>query len=633
MTPNAQDIYKSILYRAADIYEVDYDDVEKDIGQQFDPIVRFMSGALASELERVYQHINETESRLQKRLAKVILPEYYHLPQPAHALASAKAIADPILIDDTTSFKVVKEEDTTSEVALSPLFPTKITAGEIKIMATETQVVNTSKRQRLKRNQKISQLTEARKLLIGIESPEPLTNWQGVNIYFNLRGISDNDIEKDLFFAAIPNSKCTFHGYRLKCNKGLSQNDLILEDYLNGNERYESIVRARYEQHFLTFLDTEVPLVEPVLAEKYLTNWFESKNTLTSETKAEISNLHEQLKKPLYWLEIQLSKSVEVSQLEDRLEVKLNIFPVVNRKLNGNEKGGHHYLRDNSIKWVTLNPEDDFLSIRRVYEENSPEKPVFTFKPFADFKEDRKPSYTIRLGGVGRWDEFNAWQRLAYVVSILQDNYKHKELIEQAASSLSLEEVHHLLGKKIANTTKEEKPVSDIYVLLHAGIASSIRVRVEYWTSLGDLANGLATKSKLICDSKHKSSLEKNYLTLVTSTVDGKAPLNSTQQLSAMKSALLSRGRIVTREDVKVFCKTFLNEKLEEVKIKDGVGTDPRFDFGMTRILEVRLKPAPQSIKEDWEGICRQVQQLLEQKSTSSIPIKVGLLQEHITTV
>ena len=89
MNYSAESLYKSILYRAADIYDVEYEDVERDIGQNFDPIVRFMAGACASELERVYQHLHDTEGRLQKRLAKILLPEYFHLPQPAHALATA----------------------------------------------------------------------------------------------------------------------------------------------------------------------------------------------------------------------------------------------------------------------------------------------------------------------------------------------------------------------------------------------------------------------------------------------------------------------------------------------------------------------------------------------------------------
>ena len=86
---NKNDLYRSILFRAADIYEVDIEDVERDIGQNFDPIIRFMAGALAAELENVYRHLDDTEMRLQRRLTKILLPEYYHLPQPAHALATA----------------------------------------------------------------------------------------------------------------------------------------------------------------------------------------------------------------------------------------------------------------------------------------------------------------------------------------------------------------------------------------------------------------------------------------------------------------------------------------------------------------------------------------------------------------
>lgn len=631
MTPNAPDLYKSILYRAADIYEVEYEDIERDIGQQFDPVVRFMAGALASELERVYQHLNDTESRLQKRLAKVLLPEYFHLPQPAHALAKANASSDALIIDESVAFEVDVEDTEKEEVAFTPLFPTRILPAEIKLIVTENQVLAAANRPKIRRRGAGSQMEEVRKIALGFEASEPITNWQGASLYFNLRGGNTEESEKALFFAAIPNSKCTFHGESLNAQKGLSQKELILEDYLNGNERLQSMVRARYEHHFLTFTDQEIPEVNPILPQDFLLQWFANSIPDEAQVSEIVSKVDPDLNKPMYWLEIQLAKPVEITQVAARLSIQLNVFPVANRRLNGNKQGEHHYLRNNSIKWVPLKPKEDFVSIRRVFEEQPPEYQTFLFKPFAEFKEDRNPSYTLRHGGVGRWDDFNAWQRLAYVVGILQDNYKQKELIQEAATSLSLEDVHHLLGKKISKTAKDEKPTRDIYVLLHAGISAGIRVRVEYWTSQGTAANNIAAKTSLKCISKQKSSLESDTIQLISASTDGHDPLNSTEQLNAMKNALLSRGRIVTREDVKVFCQSFLNDKLEEVKVVDGVGTDPRFDFGMTRLLEVQLKPSRKARKEEWEGICRQLQTLLEQKSTSSIPIKVRLAPQAIT--
>lgn len=626
-----EELYRSILFRAADIYDVDYEDVERDIGQQFDPMIRFMAGALASELERVYQHIHDTEGRLQRRLAKVLLPEYYHLPQPAHALATAKATSDAFIIDETTSFIKEAEDEDHKDIAFSPLFPIRILPAEVRVIATEHQLIDVKNQPRLRRRAGQGKPEEVRKIAIGFEASEPITNWQGASLYFDLKGSSTGDVDKALLLAALSKARCSFHGQKLKVQSGIPENSLILEDYLNGNERLQQIIRARYERHFIGFTDTEIKEVEPSEAPVFLDNWYRQFSTEEGAAKKLIAKLDAKLKEPLYWLELELAKPVEIFHLESRISIRLNVFPVVNRRINGHQKGEHYWLRNNSIKWISLKPEEDFLSIRRVYEEKAPEYTTFTYKPFAEFKEERKPSYTLRYGGVGRWDDFNAWKRLAYVVNVLQDNYKQDELVNEAAAAMSLEDIHHLLGKRISKTAKEEKPTKDIYVLLHAGITSGIRVRAEYWTSVGASANNVSAKSRLKCVSKDKSYFDADSIELISNTVDGKDPLNSTQQLEALKSLLLSRGRIVTREDVKVFCKTFLADKLATVEIKDGVGTDPRYDFGMTRLLEVNLTATKKAMKEDWEGICQQLQELLEQRSTSSIPIKVSLVNPATT--
>lgn len=625
MNITADDLYKSILYRAADVYEVEFDDVERDIGQQFDPMIRFMAGALASELELVYQHVHDTESRLQKRLAKVLLPEYFHLPQPAHALATATPNSEPLFIDETTAFLKEREEEETSDVSFTPVFPGRVLPATIKVIATESRILDPKSRPSLRRGKQVAK-EEARRIIIGIEASEPLTEWSGASLFFDLRGRVRDESERARFFAAIPNSQCRVGGYLLNVTNGLPKSELILEDYLNGNERLQTQIRARYERHFLTFHNSEIPESEPKLPATILNRWFRTSMPNEEDVAAQMAKLDPSLDKPLYWLEVELSRPLEIEQLSSRLTVRLNVFPVVNRRLNGSGKGEHHYLQTNSIKWVALQPKEDFISIRRVYQEKPPEYAPFTFKPFADFKEERKPAYTLRHGGVGRWDDFNAWQRLAYVVGILQENYQANELIQKAATALSLEDVHHLLGKKIAQGNKEQKPTRDIYVLLHSGVTSGLRVRVEYWTSQGEESNGIAAKTRLVCNSKEKSSLDKDSISLITATLGGRDPLNATQQLNEMKSTLLSRGRIVTREDVKIFCKSFLQDKLQEVVVQDGVGTDPRFNFGMTRLLDVILTPSKKSKKEDdWEGLCQQLQNLLEQKSTSSIPIRVGL--------
>lgn len=624
MLPTSHHLYHSILLRAADEWGIEYEDVERDIGQQFDPVVRFLAGACASELERVYQHLHDTESRLQDRLTKVLLPEYFHLPAPAHALATATTSEEELVIDETAGFELVEGEgEEKGKFAFTPVFPIRLLPVKLKVLATENLLFESGRRPSYRQGQEEGR--EFGRILLGFEMTEGVSNWKGATLCFDLKGGGEEDPARAKLFAALSKSRCFLDGVEIQTRPGLPKPNLLLEDYLNGNERLHSQVRARYDRQFLTFLENELQKTSPKLVGEFLPQWFASAISDPEELEKQMSRLDPGLKKPLHWLEIHFGYPVELDQVEARLSVRFNVFPVANRRLCGAGNGEHHYLQNTSIKWLHLQPEEDFVSIRSVYEEKPPEYPPFTFKPFADFKEDRNPAYTIRHGGVGRWDDFNAWKRLAYVVGVLQEQYEHNELIQKAASSLSLEDVHNLLGQKISKTAAEQKPTRDIYILLHSGITAGIRVRVEYWTSPGAAGNGIPARSSLRCTTKLAFSLDKDSIELVTSTIDGRAPLNSTEQVDAMKSALLSRGKIVTREDVKAFCREFLRDKISDLSVQDGVGTDPRYDFGMTRQLEVRLAPTQKAKKEDWEGICHQLQGLLEQRSTSTIPIRVML--------
>lgn len=622
MKPTQQDLYTSILYRAADIYGVEVDDVEKDIGQNFDPVVRFMAGAMASELEKVYNHLDRAEGRLQERLAQVLLPEYYHLPQAAHALATAQPLSDNLIIDQNVLFQTDIERSTEPPIHFTPVFPSLLLPAEIKIVATDNEIIKIASRGRSRIMEK-SLPKEIQKITLGFESADAIENWQGASLYFNLIGRSSLESERTLFYSALTNAQYVHGGKLVRHIKGLGHNELELEDYLNGNERLESNLRARYNHMFVTFTESALEEVKPEEAKSYLGKWLEEALVGDTDLAAKLDDCSAQFDKPLFWLEIYLARPIEVSDISTRLRLSFNVFPVVNRKLNGHRDGEHHFLKNNAIKWIPLTPEDDFLALKSVYEEKSPEPVHYVFKAFSEFRQEKRPSYTIRHGGIGRWDEFNAWKRLSYLIEVLQENYKYEELIDAAASSLSLEEVHQFLGNKIAASNEEEKATKNIYVLLHSGDSSGVRARVEYWTSIGEAANGINSKTSLECISKQKTNIDKGSISLISSSSDGKNPLNNVEKLDAMKSSLLSRGRIVTREDVKDFCREFLGTKLEDVLTEDGVGSDPRYDFGMTRMLNVILVPTKSAKKEDWDGLCRQLQVLISKRSSSNIPINV----------
>lgn len=617
---NSSDLYKSILFHAAEVYGIDYEDVERQLGQEFDPMVRFMAGALADELEGVYQQIDNTEQRILRRLSQVLLPEYQQLPAPAHALLRCSADNVGFIIDETTQF-VYKDVDNDTDIGFTPVFPSRILPATVKVIASERKVFSRS-RKALRKKSKSGTVDPVRRISLGFSTKTPIRNWNAASLFFDLVVGSENEPERAILFNALKKSQCAYHRNVLSVRNGLPHAALSLEDHMNGNERLHNRIYNFYQHQFLTFTDQDIPDAQPMEAGAYLQKWFKRYGNSEEDLEKQLELLGDNKDEALFWLEVEFSKPVEIESLETKLRVDFNVLPVVNRDLNGEGKGEHHYLQDYSIKWVSLEPKNDFLSIRKVYEEKG-EKSPFVFKPFADFKGERDPSYTIRLGGVGRWDNFNAWHRLAYIVSVLREDFKYTELVEQAAGALSLEDVHQLLKDRIDRSDAEQSPLHNIYVLLHAGVQRGMRVRIEYWTCIGSEANGIPARASLQCTSREKSKFTKGSMELLSLTQGGRDPLNNVEQLYAMKQALLSRGRIVTREDIKAFCMAELGELITGVDIRTGVGVDERFDEGMTRILEVEVFPHRDSLHEDWTGRCRQIQNELEMKSSSSIPIRV----------
>ncbi len=616
MEITSKEIYESILFRAADEWGIDSDDIDRDIAQRFDPIVRFLAGACASELEQVYQYINRSEMRIQERLVRILLPEHLHLPKPAHALIKCDAISEDIIVNETTGFQI-KDDDSVREVNFSPVFETRILPVKLEFLATNHDVINLNKRAASKLKSKEESVIEFSKLLIGFSISGEVNDWIGASLYFDLLNNQKDPNDKSKFFANLKGVKCYLNGKYIFTETGLSKVDYILEDSVNGNEKLHQEVRTRYERQFLRFASTpeQWDSTQLYTIGDKLKNWMQ-------DAKDEMV-FNEYPDTALHWIEIHFPQSMIFDQFEKRISVLFNVFPALNRKLCGAANGEHHYMNSSTLKWIHLQPKDSFLAIRRVYEEKPPEFKVFLYKPFSEFKEEKLPSYTIRHGGVGRWDELNAWQRLSYVLSVLQENFSHQEILNKSADALSLEELHQLLKKKIENSKEEKKPDKDIYVLLHSGLQGNLRVRLEYWTSIGAEGNGIYANQKLNCITKESISLQSNSIFTLSETEGGRNALNGTEELDALKTALLSRGKIVTREDLKMFCKDFLSDKINNLEIMESVGSDIKFGDGIMRILIVLLTINPKYNKLDWEGICQQMELLIFQKSTNTIPIKV----------
>jgi hypothetical protein len=621
MHPTAQSIYQNILRRAADEWGIETDDAEKSIGQNFDPLVRFLAGACAHELSGVYAHLNETELRLQDRISRLLLPEYLQHPRPAHALVTAAPYQHWVDIDETLSLLRKTDEDET--FAFAPIQPTRLIEATLKVVVADGQILDLRKKMIPRLKSDLLKPDTFTTLWLGIETTVLPSDWQGVSLCFDLKNTIDSS-EKTRFFQHLAQSKVWLNGQLVSVQAGLPHVEATMAQQLNGEERTRHRVRLAYQHRFITIWAAEN--MENILqqpTERCLRGHLAHYQLSETAVSAQLNQVDDKIKESvLTWLKIQLPTSVNVYDLAARLSIRFNVFPVVNRRLCGIHAGEHFFVQNNAIKCVHIQPDEPFAGIRVVRNESAHQQ--LTFRPFSQFRESSEPTYTVRYGGAGSRDNYRAWQRLAYLSGVLRDEYKQQEWIQKAGNALSLEEMHQLLGKKISTMDAQTEAFQDIYILLHAGFSGNgTRFRVEYWTCRGASANKILAQSDL---TSNCSDLETNSIELVTTTEGGMDAPNELSRLETLRGMLLRRDRIVTKEDVKSLCRAELGAQIMGVVVRSAIGQDPRFQFGMTRLTEVVLTPNPNQEVENWESVCQRLQLMLEEQSCSTVPFKVRIL-------
>ncbi|HCE56563.1 MAG TPA: hypothetical protein DER09_01905, partial [Prolixibacteraceae bacterium] len=161
----------------------------------------------------------------------------------------------------------------------------------------------------------------------------------------------------------------------------------------------------------------------------------------------------------------------------------------------------------------------------------------------------------------------------------------------------------------------------DAYLVLESE-ASYDKIFVEYWTMSGELANNIRPGSKL--NVRRGADFNDKNVVFITQTVGGKHTLQKEEKINTLRSSLLSKGRVVTVEDVKALSIVIFGSTVKNVEVEKGVFLDPAIGKGMSRCLDVfitlgRNDLSEPEIKHRTEDLKKQ----LIQKSTNILPYRV----------
>lgn len=574
-----------------------------------DPLVHLLIGACAAEAKSIYDAIQESDDRLLQRLLRYLLPEAFLFPQPAYGIARAQPTVSSCQLAASQEFKALVNDRV---FPFSPLFETTLLGGLVRFIGLDSRIIESKPGSPYLSGTGPETVS---KLLLGIETKQPLTSLENVALYFDWRGAMS---ERQAFLQALSTGHWTCNGKELKRETGLTADSGLLAEQFQAESRLLRQVAARYrlQFHLITQASLAPPL--PESAPTVLTQWLGSPAPME---QGERSGAH------FTWIRIDLPCPLQLTDVARNLVADINHFPVANRRLLRKADEGTYFSKSLGFEAAVLEPKDGhFCGIHSVIDlETGAEIPSVAFSKLLGEDRDR-PGYTLRYGGAGRYDNLNAWERLSYLLGLLRQEHKDREAIEELGLKLTLEEVHEALGKRILkglNQKAEKDHTPPAYLFFRLGRSQKLDAEVRYWITQGEEANQIPAGTLLYAEPPI-AGIDPASPRFVTPTTDGKTTVSQTEQTLLLQDSLFRRERIVTAHDIKSLCRKMLGDHLKEVAIQPYFDTNGDSRSGIRRAMEVLLK-VDEADDVHLYQIGQEIETILKENSVGTVPYRVRL--------
>jgi hypothetical protein len=248
------------------------------------------------------------------------------------------------------------------------------------------------------------------------------------------------------------------------------------------------------------------------------------------------------------------------------------------------------------------------------------------YKPFHSFGSEtaNEEGYMIRHGGVARFDSRDAKETINHLIDLIRDERASFALLGTDLISSELKQLDQIISrlKQRFEAIDVVSDDSNSYLILNCN-SNFERANVQFWTTSGELANSIRSNSKLTI--QNGSDLDTNSVIMITNSFGARQKLSKEDKLNRLRRMLLSKGRIVTKEDIKALCFEHFGTELSEVEIKKGVYLDPSPGKGLVRSLDIFLTLDKQNKFTDDE-LEQKVDELkirLQQQSINLLPFRV----------
>ncbi len=596
-------IRSRLVRKAAELWGYQESDMDA-----FDPLVNLLIEANSVEFEKIANEITSTQFRVLDRLANLMNPDVVDIIKPSYGIMQAKAEETFCIVRPDAQFVYRKptfsrntENSSNNDFYFSPIFSHRLLRSQVKALVNDQNVYFTGGG-----NAKTSgpssesrQIADYQSLWIGLEVDEEIQNLNNVSFFFDWQ----NDGLKDMFYQYLPLSRWYLGGLEIKTRVGLAVDDSqeaeLIDDEFDALRKIERSVKYLYDKCFVTVLTT------PKLA------------TLKAKYPPQFESMYSAkdlgtFKEQLVWFEVRFPHSLPSEALQS-IFCSVNAFPVLNRRMYKLT-----YKLQQQLNIIPMESEESFLSVNEV---TNDQRKIFKPIPLVSIEELEVDTYILRQQGIGRFDTRDAKESLYYMLELLHDESRAFSAI--GADFLSeiirgLSQNIARLEQKLEQGTTSARSTVPYLIVKPKNVGENIYV--EYWTTNGESANRIPGGSKLNLYSDFY--IDRDEIYMLTTTVGGREKLKATDKVNSLKKDLLTRGRVVTIEDIKVVCWSEMGSRIKDVQIEKGFisGTTP--STGFVRCIKIVLVPMNyKSLSdEEWKQVCEELKATLDLKSPMNLP-------------
>lgn len=581
-------IKERLLDRALDLWGIEDE-------RQLDPVVDLLLEAVAFESFQLEETLARADAALLGRLSRLLIPQKWMLPRPAHGLLSVHPKSGEHLMElsphDHFSVNRVVQGVKSPPLFFTPLYATQLLDAQIRYRLWGTQL------EELGRRRCYTEQAFAEEDRLGDHT-----------LYLGIQIAEENLVHTDRLRLAILPERGELLPFLSEIQAfDACEHPLVIQVQNIPEDSYEGHYVQDLKEHYCHYL-YEIELQESK-ASCSLTSLF-------PKLKEELQELHD-VASQLYWIRLEFPAVFTLDDMAS-MGVHLNTVPVINRRLI---RKLHSLEREGRILSLSTSDQGHFLSIESL-EDNLGKVYIPRER---SYEAGALGVYSLYFGDLERFDASDAQRQLRRVLQLVREEGNAFSAVDNSSFASVLKELQDrltTLEKTVGKMQSESGPSKAFLMTMPE--AEAEHLALSYWESTGGLANGLSPQD--IIQSLEPDKFDSASIRLQTKTKGGRAAETEDMLIAHLRYGLLSKERIVTREDVKSYLKHRLGITLKQVDLRDGVTISQEPNKGLVRCTDVFLELVKQGTElneEEQAHLSSRLETELKERSVAHTTYKV----------